>query len=471
VDKIFGPIGSFFGTLFSPIGALFHVVFYLPIYNVLMLLYQGVHAIVPAAGFPSFAIAIFLLTVAVRLCLYPLTRKQLQSSRAMQALAPQLQQLRERHRNNPQELMAAQQALYREHGVSMYGGCLPLLIQMPFLYGLYFSFYTALLPRNTPLPTTDSCYQAPIPHQPYTELPATHLCRVNQDIYHFLPPLAHLPNTAFLWADLAHPDPLKILPILAGVLTFLQLRMAQPVRKPPAPGQRPDPTTQSMASMQYVMPIMTAFIGLSFPAGLAFYWCVSTAFSAVQQYFLTGWGSLFVGIPGMQHLVPEPQSPPTPPARSPRPARVVDATPTSASQSPAGLSGLGSLGALLRQLTAPPKAPDGTNGTAPTSNGKANGTTEKPLTVETDFGDPYGTKGGARRPRAERSAPMLVKPSTPAPTGGSGSGAQAAPAKGASSQPQSQPPSGGGRGSGATRRPPGGQAGKRRSGGRPKGGR
>src|SRR5258706_144279 len=62
--------------------------------------------------------------------------------------------------------------------------------------------------------------------------------------------------------------------------------------------------------MQYIMPFMTLFIGLSFPAGLALYWCVTTTFSAVQQYFISGWGSFWVGVPGMQHLGPEPKDTP-----------------------------------------------------------------------------------------------------------------------------------------------------------------
>ncbi|HEU0027052.1 MAG TPA: YidC/Oxa1 family membrane protein insertase, partial [Ktedonobacterales bacterium] len=86
------------------------------------------------------------------------------------------------------------------------------------------------------------------------------------------------------------------------------LRMAMPVRKPRQPGENPDPTMQATATTQYIMPVVTLFIGWTFPAGLALYWCISTGFSAVQQYFINGnWGSLFVGVPGMEHLVPPPR--------------------------------------------------------------------------------------------------------------------------------------------------------------------
>src|SRR6185437_2158101 len=127
---------------------------------------------------------------------------------------------------------------------------------------------------------------------------------VNQQIYPFLPKLAALPNTHFLWTDLAKPDQLYILPIIAGILTFLQMRMAMPVRRPGAPK---DPTASTTQSMQYIMPLFTVFIGTRFPAGLALYWTVSTGFSAAQQYLLSGWGSLFVGVPGMERFVPAPK--------------------------------------------------------------------------------------------------------------------------------------------------------------------
>jgi YidC/Oxa1 family membrane protein insertase len=74
-----------------------------------------------------------------------------------------------------------------------------------------------------------------------------------------------------------------------------------------------DPSAQTMKTMQFIMPIMTAFIGWSFPAGLALYWTVSAMFQAVQQYFVTGWGSLLV-TPNLKKEIPKVE-----------PARVVEA--------------------------------------------------------------------------------------------------------------------------------------------------
>lgn len=271
MGSAFSGLGSFFGTLFSPITTVFHWVFFLPVFNVLILIYHGVG---------NFALAIVLLTLLIRGALFPLTRRQLSSTRKMQELQPRLKELQAKHRGDPQAAMAAQQALYKEHGVSMYGGCLPLLIQMPFLYALFYSFESVLSTSHNALLT------------------------VNQQIYPFLPKLSHLPATTFLWTNLATPDKLFILPVLAGILTFIQMRMAMPVRRPGAPS---DPTAQTTQTMQYIMPLFTIFIGTRFPAGLALYWTVSTGFSAVQQYLLSGWGSLFVGVPGMERFVPAPK--------------------------------------------------------------------------------------------------------------------------------------------------------------------
>ncbi|HLY32606.1 MAG TPA: YidC/Oxa1 family membrane protein insertase [Ktedonobacterales bacterium] len=296
MGSLLAPILSFLGTVFSPVTFLFHYIFYQPVFNVLMLIYALVH---------NFALSIVILTLIIRACLIPLTRRQLRSSRVMQELAPQLNELRAQYKDDPQGLLQAQQALYKEHGVSLYGGCLPLVVQLPFLYALYYSFFTVLSVQKV-TETINGHVKS------VNESLAHHISRINADIYPFVPHLTRLPDTHFFWANLASPDPLHILPILAGLLTFIQLRMALPVRKPQprSASAGPDPT-QTMGMMQYIMPFFTFFIGLNFPAGLALYWCITTGFSAVQQYFISGWGSLFVGVPGMERFVPAPKELPT----------------------------------------------------------------------------------------------------------------------------------------------------------------
>jgi YidC/Oxa1 family membrane protein insertase len=391
------------GQILQPIGELFHALFYGPVFNVLMLIYHFTNGLWHGG---AFAISIVLLTLIIRASLIPLTRKQLKSSRAMQVLQPQLAALKAQYKDNPQGMMAAQQALYKEHGVSPVSGCLPLVIQMPFLYALFFSFNTVLLAQGA-------------------ESVGHHLTRINADIYSFLPKITELPATQFFWANLAQPDPLKILPLLAAILTLIQLRMAMPLRKKPAPGQPSDPTSQATQATQYLMPVMTFVFGLNFAAGLALYWCISTGFSAVQQYFLNGWGSLFLGIPKewmvklhMEHLIPVPPETASP-ALAGRgmgvaSARGLVAAPTSAPPAPAESGGIrGLLRQLRDQMAAAQEQRATQNGTVvdatPPNGSESSKGQAFAVTPTVGGGNGAGTPR-ERRPRPSRTGPVLVKP-------------------------------------------------------------
>lgn len=395
-----------FLQILAPIGTLFHYVFYEPVYNVLMVLYEAVAHVFPAG---AFAIAIVVLTLILRGCMIPLTRKQLRSSRAMQVLQPKLKELQARYKNDPQGLMQAQQALYKEHGVNPVSGCLPLLIQMPFLYALYDSFFTALKPASA------------------TETAAQHLLRINADLYPFVPHLHALPITTFFWTDLATPDPWHILPVVAAALTFIQLRMAMPVRKPAPAGQRQDSMTQATSTMQYIMPFFTLFIGWTFPAGLALYWCVSTLFSAVQQYFISGLGSLFVGVPpsllAKLHL-PEPKEVATPttvtPSKSASSAGAARGAPTPASTAPAPATG--GLKGMFKQLreqmaSAQASALVAQQEKAKQAQGARNDISSEAETVDSGRNGNTGAVAAPaaprERPKRNPKGPMLVKPSQP----------------------------------------------------------
>lgn len=249
------------------IGYLFNIIFTYPIYNVLMLLDHV---------FNDFGLSIIVLTLLIRLVLFPLTLKQLRSTKATQALQPLMADLKKKYSNDPRALQAATMALYKEYNINPVAGCLPLLIQMPVLYGLYWAMRDILVANHL--------------------TPAI----VNQNIYPFLPKFTSVPDFNLRWfsflnshwvLSLATPDKTFILPVLAGLATFAQLRMSQ-ARMPKTAGPK-DMMSQQMQIMSFVMPFITFFIALSFPAGLALYWTTSSIFSMVQQYFVTGWGSLF----------------------------------------------------------------------------------------------------------------------------------------------------------------------------------
>jgi YidC/Oxa1 family membrane protein insertase len=251
------------------IGYFFNLIFTFPIFNVLMLLYHV---------FGSLALSIIVLTLIVRLAMFPLTLKQLKSTKATQAIQPLIADVRKKYKDQKEQYQAMQ-AIYKEYGVNPAAGCLPLLVQLPVLYGLFFALRLVL--------------------------DTTNLNTVNSLIYPFLPKFAALPNVFMLWfggqINLGHPDPTHILPILAGAATFLQLRMSQPRTRSAAK----DAMTQQMQLMQYIMPFVTVFFAWNFAAGLALYWTTTSIFSMVQQYFVTGWGSLTVMPDFLQNLLPK----------------------------------------------------------------------------------------------------------------------------------------------------------------------
>jgi YidC/Oxa1 family membrane protein insertase len=260
------------GQILGPIGDLFNHIFTYPIFNVLMLLYHV---------FGDFGLSIIVMTVIIRLVLFPLTLAQLRSMKATQAIQPQVQELNKKYEKDPRAKQEALMALYKETGVNPMAGCLPLLIQLPVLYGLFFALNGVLLH-----PTLHNAMHTGI----------------NDLIYPFLPHFQQLPDTSLRWftflnpawhISLGHPDPTHILPILAGLATFVQLRMSQPRS---TAGSK-DMMSQQQQLMQFIMPIFTAFIAWGFAAGLALYWTTTSVFSIVQQFFVTGWGSLLAPLP------------------------------------------------------------------------------------------------------------------------------------------------------------------------------
>ncbi len=247
------------------IGNLFNLIFTFPIFNVLVSLYHL---------FGDFALSIIVLTLVIKLVLFPLTLKQLKSMKATQALQPQMQEIRKKYAKDQQGQAVAMQALYKEYGVNPIAGCLPLLIQLPVLYGLFYALRTGL--DTNKVSAINAILYPFVGH--FTTFP-----NINLNWFSFI-------NSAWV-VPLNHPDPTHILPVLAAVATFVQLRMSQVKTTPGAPT---DASMQSMKMMQYIMPVFILFLGWSYPAGLALYWTTSTIFQAVQQYFVTGWGSLLV---------------------------------------------------------------------------------------------------------------------------------------------------------------------------------
>jgi YidC/Oxa1 family membrane protein insertase len=179
-------------------------------------------------GFPSYGIAIIVLTIIIKTALLPLAVKQIKSMKAMQEIQPLMQQIQKKYKNDPKKLREEMSKLYKEHGANPASGCLPLLIQMPFLVSIYYALQG-------------------FPYDPAHE--------------------------SFLWLEsLAVPDSTYILPILSAASTFIISWQTTPKD---APGNQ--------KTMLIVMPLMIGWMSLNFPSGLVIYWIVVNLYQLVQQ--------------------------------------------------------------------------------------------------------------------------------------------------------------------------------------------
>jgi len=245
----------------------FNLVLIYPIFNVLMLLYHL---------FGDFGLSIIVLTIAITAALLPLTLRQLKSMKARLALQPEVAEIRRRYVQDVKAQYEATQELYKRYGISTAASYLPLLIQIPIFTGLYFALNIVFNHAS--------------------------LAHLNSLIYPFLPQLSSIPNIGLNWftmfnaawhISLGVPDPTHILPILAGLVTFVQMRMTQPH----ALTDIKDATMQLTQLMQFILPLIivliTIFIAWQLAAGLALYRITSLLLNMIQQFFVTGKGSLF----------------------------------------------------------------------------------------------------------------------------------------------------------------------------------
>ena len=217
-------------------------------------------------------LAIILFTVVARLIILPLTLKSLQSTRKMQELQPQLKELQRKHGKDQQKLTEETMKLYREYKVNPAGGCLPMLLQFPIFIGVY----------QAVLHLTQS---SPAGHAVGSMLDV--LAKNGVSIGNLVAAQvgqSQLGGT-FLWiSDLGKPDPLYILGVLSVVFQLIVQLMATP--------RVQDPQQKAMTQSMLILPLMFGYLGFTFPAGAVLYWVIGSVLSMLQQYVISGWGSL-----------------------------------------------------------------------------------------------------------------------------------------------------------------------------------
>ncbi|MDO7787256.1 YidC/Oxa1 family membrane protein insertase [Desulforamulus aquiferis] len=202
------------------------------IVNGMTALMNWLYSLTVSIGLPSYALAIVILTVIIKVALYPLSKKQMQSMVMMQKLAPEIKAIQEKYKTkDPQKMQQLIMELYKQHNVNPMAGCLPLLVQMPILIALYRALF---------------------------------------DFPFLNPEHAH-----FFWVEsLSQRDPYYLLPILAAVTTYMQSKLTTNAQD------------QTQRTMLYTMPVLIGWIASTVPAGLALYWVVFNVVGAIQQWFI-----------------------------------------------------------------------------------------------------------------------------------------------------------------------------------------
>ena len=211
----------------------------------------------------NFGLSIIVFTVLVRLLTLPMTMKQMRSTRKSQEMQPKLQELQKKYKDNKEKLAEEQMKLYKEAGINPIGCLGPMVIQMPIWIGLYQSISNAL--PGSPMQLLN------LARHIYTQVPTMST----------LVPL----NAKFLWLDLGRPDPLYIVPIVVVVTMWLQQKMMAT----PSTGSEQQAMSQSM---QITMPLMFGMITFQAASGLGLYFVVTNVVQLIQNYFISGWGSL-----------------------------------------------------------------------------------------------------------------------------------------------------------------------------------
>jgi len=209
------PYGGVFRPIIQPV-SVFVMTILLWMHNKLSLAYGWV---------------LILFGIMVRVALWPLNQKAMESGIRMQAVAPLIKETQDKYKNDPERLQKEMLRIYREHKVNPFGGCLPMLLPMPVLFALFFVFGNTIEFRGVP----------------------------------------------FLWLpDLSRPDPFYIIPVLMGLTMFGLSKVGQ-IGVPPNPQAK---------MMLYFMPIFMTVLFLNFASGLNLYYAAQNLFSIPQQYLI-----------------------------------------------------------------------------------------------------------------------------------------------------------------------------------------
>jgi YidC/Oxa1 family membrane protein insertase len=229
-------------------GNIFTIIFYQPVLNLLVFLYN----ILPGH---DIGLVIVLLTIIIKLILWPLSQNALKSQQAISRLQPKIKELQNQYKDNKEAQGKALMELYKQEKVNPTSSCLPLLIQLPFLWAVFRVFRDGLSNKSLVL------------------------------VYPFIHRPELLETVSFGIIDLAKPN--IWLAIMTGVVQYFQAKTA--IRQAPAAsgngGKAEELSAMMNKQMLYFMPVMTVVICWSLPSGLALYWFLSSILMILQQLY------------------------------------------------------------------------------------------------------------------------------------------------------------------------------------------
>jgi YidC/Oxa1 family membrane protein insertase len=225
---------------------MFQTLFYQPILNLVVFLYD----IIPGH---DLGLAIIALTVIIKLALLPLSKQAIKAQKSLQDLQPKMEEIKKKYADNKEEMSKAMLALYKDNKVNPLSSCLPLLIQLPFLWAVFSVFRHGFEDGALDL------------------------------VYSFVPRPEVIETISLGLVDLSKPN--VVLALLAGAAQFWQAKMMITQRPSVKSEGSKDESVMAMMNKQmlYMMPVLTVFIGLTLPGGLTLYWFVTTILTAIQQ--------------------------------------------------------------------------------------------------------------------------------------------------------------------------------------------
>ncbi len=219
---------------------------YRPLFNLLILIYEYIPG-------HDFGLAIIILTFSLRSLFYPITKKSLKSQKALNKIQPKVKKIQKKYKDNKEKQMEKIMELYKKREVNPFGGCLPLLIQLPILIALYRVFWHGFQPEQLSL------------------------------LYNFIPNPGQIDPMFLNWLNLSNPN--MIIAGIAAVSQFAQTKMMMGKK------QKGDDGNGFAAifkkQMIFLFPIFTFVILTKLPAAIGIYWLTSILFSVGQQYLIS----------------------------------------------------------------------------------------------------------------------------------------------------------------------------------------